>query len=293
MPFFSIIIPSYNRASQIVTTIESVRKQSYDSYELIVVDDGSTDNTKQTLLDYLNLGFISYYHQENKGVCAARNYGASKAIGKYLIFLDSDDEVLSNWLADFNILAEQGFPVVYCSMILNKLDGRKKKVSCLDPYKNGGKAKGLSMSGSWAIESSFFRAIGGYDEKIKYGENTELKFRMLAQKRTWGFVDHYNFIYNESISGGSKQIENKLHSNLHILAKHQDYFAEHPEVKRLFLNVAAVSAARLGKYDEARRLFILTWKTKKNNIKSILNCLISIHPLLIQFKWKPLSSNIQ
>jgi glycosyltransferase involved in cell wall biosynthesis len=293
MPFFSIIIPTFNRSKQIETAIDAVKNQTYKSFELIVIDDGSTDDTQERMMQHCKEENIHYYRQENKGVCSARNHGAIKAKGEYLIFLDSDDDVLPEWLTDFKGLADQGFPIVYCSMTVKKPNGVVKSVSCIDPYLNGGNGKGISIPGTWAIEANWFKELGGFDEAIKYGENTELKFRMLAQKRTWGFVDHYNFIYNESVSGGSKQIENKLHSNLHILAKHQDYFAEHPEVKRLFLNVAAVSAARLGKYDEARRLFILTWKTQKNNIKSILNCLISIHPLLIRLKWKPLSSNIQ
>jgi glycosyltransferase involved in cell wall biosynthesis len=293
MPFFSIIIPTFNRSKQIETAIDAVKNQTYKSFELIVIDDGSTDDTQERMMQHCKEENIHYYRQENKGVCSARNHGAIKAKGEYLIFLDSDDDVLPEWLTDFKGLADQGFPIVYCSMTVKKPNGGVKSVSCIDPYLNGGNGKGISIPGTWAIEANWFKELGGFDEAIKYGENTELKFRMLAQKRTWGFVDHYNFIYNESVSGGSKQIENKLHSNLHILAKHQDYFAEHPEVKRLFLNVAAVSAARLGKYDEARRLFILTWKTQKNNIKSILNCLISIHPLLIRIKWKPLSSNIQ
>lgn len=293
MPLFSIVIPTYNRSGQIVHAIESLLRQTFNSYEIIVVDDGSSDDTKEKLSGYITSGTIYYHHQENKGVCAARNHGASKAKGSYLIFLDSDDEVLPEWLADFKNLSDQGFSLLCCSMTVRKPGGGIKKVSCLDPYKNGGKDKGISIPGTWAIKTDWFRSLGGFDEVIKYGENTELKFRMMAEDKNWGFLDHHNLIYNESETGGSKQIKNKLQSNLHILAKHQHYFNQNPEVKRLFLSVAAVSAARLGMYDEARRLFFLTWKTRKTNLKSILQCMISMHPLLMRRKWKPISSNIQ
>ena len=292
MPFFSIIIPTYNRAHIIGNAVEAVLSQTFSDFELIISDDGSTDNTEEVINPLLKDSRIKYIKQTNKGVCAARNFGANHSIGKYLVFLDSDDMITDNWLNDFHNLAQKKIDIVFCSMVVIDPNGIEKKTSCLKPYKNG-KEKGIFNAGTWAMKRDLFFEIGLYDEQIKYGENTELKFRFLDKQVEFGFVDNYNFVYKESISGGSKQTANKLESNLYILSKHTVYFKRNPEVKRLFLQVAAVSAARLGKTKQSHELFFQAWKTKKTDLKLIIQCLISIIPFLTKLKWKPISTNIQ
>ncbi len=97
MPNVSVIIPTYNRALYVTKAIDSVLAQTYKDYEIIVVDDGSTDNTKNVLEPYL--GRINYMYQENAGVSAARNTGIKSAKGQWIAFLDSDDEWLPEKLA--------------------------------------------------------------------------------------------------------------------------------------------------------------------------------------------------
>ncbi len=92
----SVIIPTFNRANYICETIDSVLSQTYKDYEIIVVDDGSTDNTKEVISKYNEK--IRYFYQENKGVSAARNYAISNAKGEYVAFLDDDDIWLQNKL---------------------------------------------------------------------------------------------------------------------------------------------------------------------------------------------------
>ena len=292
MSFFSVIIPTFNRAHLIRNAIEAVMLQTFTDFELIISDDGSTDNTEEIITPLLKDSRIKYIKQINKGVCAARNFGAKHASGKYLIFLDSDDTINENWLFDFYSIAEKDCDMVFCSMIVISPNGIEKKTSCLNPYKNGNE-KGIFNAGTWAMKCDLFFEIGQYDEQIKYGENTELKFRLFDKQIEFGFVDHYNFIYKESISGGSKQTANKLQSNLHILSKHVAYFNRNPEVRRLFLQVSAVSAARLGKTKQAHELFIQAWKANKTDLKLIIQCLISMFPFLTKLKWKPIVTNIQ
>ncbi|MCX6293937.1 MAG: glycosyltransferase family A protein [Sphingobacteriales bacterium] len=290
MPFFSIIIPTFNRSHIIRDTINTVMLQTFTDFELIISDDGSTDNTKEIITPLLTDSRIKYVMQSNKGVCAARNFGAKHASGKYLIFLDSDDTIVENWLKDFHILAQNNYDILFCSMLVIDTSGFEKKASCLNPYKNG-YSKGIFNAGTWAMKREFFFEIGQYDEQIKYGENTELKFRLLDKKGEFGYVDNYNFIYKESISGGSKQTANKLESNLYILSKHEVYFNNNPIVKCFFLQVAAVSAARLEKYKLAHELFVRAWETNKSGLKLIVQCLISLVPFLTKLKWKPIAMN--
>ncbi len=94
---FSVIIPTYNRASFITKAVDSILRQSFNDYEVVVVDDGSTDTTRQALQQYGKR--ITIVDQANSGVSAARNAGIAKANGKWITFLDSDDEWKENYLA--------------------------------------------------------------------------------------------------------------------------------------------------------------------------------------------------
>lgn len=89
--FVSVVIPTYNSAHTIIPTLESVFNQTFKDYEIIVVDDGSTDETRECLDPYIQSGKITYVYQENKGCGPARNKGIEHASGTYIAFLDSDD----------------------------------------------------------------------------------------------------------------------------------------------------------------------------------------------------------
>ncbi len=96
--FFSIVIPTHNRAVIIQETLHTVISQSFKDYEIIVVDDGSTDNTGEVIKQFKNPK-IKYFYKENEERSIARNFGADKAEGDYLIFLDSDDKMMENHLS--------------------------------------------------------------------------------------------------------------------------------------------------------------------------------------------------
>jgi len=89
MPKVSVIIPAYNCASFVNETIDSILNQTYQDFEIILVDDGSTDNTKEVVRKYGDK--IKYLYQQNSGVSAARNKGIGVSRGKYIAFLDHDD----------------------------------------------------------------------------------------------------------------------------------------------------------------------------------------------------------
>jgi glycosyltransferase involved in cell wall biosynthesis len=95
MPKVSVIIPTYNRARLIAEAIRSVLDQTYQDFEIIVIDDGSTDNTREVVGSFKDPR-IKYIYQENRGVCIARNNGIKNSNGDYIIFLDSDDMLLKN-----------------------------------------------------------------------------------------------------------------------------------------------------------------------------------------------------
>lgn len=100
--FIDIIIPTFNRSRTLTRAIESVLGQTYKDYNLIIVDDGSTDDTKDIVKPYLENNNVHYLFQENRGVSAARNYGIKHSSSEWIAFLDSDDEWLSHKLEKQN-----------------------------------------------------------------------------------------------------------------------------------------------------------------------------------------------
>lgn len=99
-PFFSIIIPTYNRGHLLKKTVETVLSQSFPDFELLVVDDGSTDNTNEVMNDIIatSKASIRYIKQVNNERAAARNNGLKHASGSYVLFFDSDDTLYNNHL---------------------------------------------------------------------------------------------------------------------------------------------------------------------------------------------------
>lgn len=116
-PTVSVIIPTYNRADCLTRSIDSVLSQDYKEYEIIVVDDGSTDNTRKILQPYMDKGLIRYMYQDNAGCAAARNTGINAAKGDWIAFLDSDDRWLPDKLAvQMQYLLETGLDACFTNI---------------------------------------------------------------------------------------------------------------------------------------------------------------------------------
>ena len=131
----SVVIPTYNRAALVKRAVQSVLAQTYRDVELIVVDDGSTDNTAEVIAE-LDDPRIRYVYQKNSGACVARNNGIEHACGDYIAFHDSDDI----WHADklekqMSVLQKKNADVVFCRM--NKMRNGKKVGTISDFFKEG------------------------------------------------------------------------------------------------------------------------------------------------------------
>jgi GalNAc5-diNAcBac-PP-undecaprenol beta-1,3-glucosyltransferase len=110
-PFFSVIIPAYNRAYILPRTIQSVLNQQFENWELIIIDDGSKDNTAELMKQYSDER-IHYHYQNNSERSAARNNGINRSKGKYICFLDSDDEFLPEHLSGlYRFIQEEENPI--------------------------------------------------------------------------------------------------------------------------------------------------------------------------------------
>jgi glycosyltransferase involved in cell wall biosynthesis len=183
MPHISVIIPTYNRLHFVEKAIQSVYAQSYQDFELIIVDDGSSDGSGRALRNLLQPG-THYLYQENRGVSAARNTGLDHATGEWICFLDSDDHWLEKKLErqvrfhterpDLLISQTEEIWIRHGTRV-NQMKKHKKPAGeiyaaclplcCISPS-------------SVMIHTSVFAALGRFDETLPACEDYDLWLRI-------------------------------------------------------------------------------------------------------------------
>ncbi|TAW14809.1 glycosyltransferase family 2 protein [Rhizobium ruizarguesonis] len=196
-PAITIIIPTFNRSALIGEAIDSVLQQTFGDFELIVVDDGSTDNTRDIVTGFTDSRLV-FVQQENAGRSAARNRAIAMARGKYIAFLDSDDAYLRDKLERQVRFMEENprIGMIYTS------------AKCIDAEGNILKNHTYvaSVSGHIYRQIAFFRpvtitlptvmlrrevldTIGGFDEKMERFEDTDL-WRRISKRYEVGAITH-------------------------------------------------------------------------------------------------------
>ncbi|WP_333819864.1 glycosyltransferase family 2 protein [Ohtaekwangia sp.] len=288
-PFFSVIIPTYNRAAQICDAVNSVVLQTYKLWEVIVVDDGSSDNTK-SVLESIKDERVRYLYQQNAGVSTARNTGAAAAKGKYLLFLDSDDRFTEGYLESLSV----EFAKNSCTIgfgYARYIDPNGKEIVHVKPEKSNGKF-GPPLAGAFAISKELFQLIGGYDTKLAYSENTEFFLRLKLQKKLHEnsvcIVDREGVIVNfrDSRERFNTYSSAKYKSIAHFLKKHADYFANEPEAFANYKTIYALGAFQHGDIDEARKSIGQVIMKKPLRLKAYLQYLLFAIPFLARLYWK-------
>lgn len=126
----SVVIPSYNAAKYVVVAVESVLAQTYRDFEILVVDDGSTDDTREVLRKYG--AAVQYLYKTNGGVSSARNYGIEKARGKYVAFLDADDVWLPEKLEKQMAVMEADARIGLCYAATEKVDENLRTIGRIE-----------------------------------------------------------------------------------------------------------------------------------------------------------------
>lgn len=184
-PEVSVILPTFNRAALVLEAVESVFRQTFQDYELIVVDDGSTDETRKIVAPYGNR--IRYFFQENRGVSAARNVGIGLAQGRWLAFLDSDDLWLPEKLERQRRFLSERPQALICQT--GELWLRKGKR--VNPRKKHRKFSGdlfapslklcLVSPSAVMIRKDLFEEVGLFDETMPACEDYDLWLRISAR----------------------------------------------------------------------------------------------------------------
>lgn len=192
----SIIIPTYNCRKYIRQAIESALGQTYKNIEIIVVDDGSSDNTREEIEDLISDKKISYIYQANKGLPGARNTGIKHSKGEYLVFLDSDDIILPE-----KIMTQVGFVkvnpqvcLVYSRYQYFKNDNPDDVVSHPSALLRGNIYKDLIGGNFFIVHSVLVKKacvekVEGFDESFRALEDWDLWIRMAESGCQFDYID--------------------------------------------------------------------------------------------------------
>ena len=183
MPLISVIIPLYNKERQIKHTIDSILNQEVTDYEIIIINDGSIDNSLR-IVEGIDDKRIRIFSQSNSGVSAARNRGIAEARGEFLFLLDADDCLLPG---AFNVLSEGGnADLIIASFEQIGIDGQVSSSSFNlingrvdNPYKSLCSKDIFLRIGNFFIKKNLVTQIGGFREELSLYEDEEWILRVL------------------------------------------------------------------------------------------------------------------
>lgn len=265
MPQFSIIIPVYNKENFIHQTLKSVLEQSFTDFELIIVNDGSTDQSEAKLLEFKDER-IRYFSKENGGASSARNYGLEKTTAPYITFLDADDYWYLGFLEEMN-LAIKEFPdqkifaaaievetekAVFPAQYSIARTGEREVVNYFEAS-----MKTTAICTSCAVfHRSVFEDVGMFDTEIKSGQDTDMWIRIGLKYPVvfvWKILARYVYDPN-SLSKKKEFLNQKMNfSKFEVLEK------SHPKLKK-FLDFNTFSFAIRSKLANDRQNFLLFYK---------------------------------
>ena len=223
MPTVSVIIPTYNSAQYVVEAVESVLAQTWQDFEILVIDDGSTDETEQVLRRYKNP--VRYLHQSNGGVAVARNRGIQESRGRYLAFLDADD----TWLPDkleFQINELQKHPQTQaCYSAFTIVDADLNPLGISRSQRQNSALEDLLTHGNIIgsictvlCERSLFDEVGGFDPKLSQCADWDMWVRLAAHTE-FLYLDEPLVTYRQHSTNMSRNAPLLEHDSLQVLTK--------------------------------------------------------------------------
>lgn len=187
----SVIIPLYNKSSTVCRTVATILQQTYKDFELIIVDDGSTDGGLDLLKSHFNDNRIRYISKANSGVSATRNLGVKESRGDWVTFLDADDLWLPTYLEemagmitrnpDADMVGCASYGVYFCSNVvhtnrmIDKYYGKEGRINyfmCMDS---------MSHIGATCIRKDVFNRIGGFDVNVRNNEDILLMAKIALE----------------------------------------------------------------------------------------------------------------
>lgn len=300
-PVISCIIPTYNRAELLKCAIESTINQTFPSWELIIVDDGSIDSTEKVVSSYCKkYDKIYYFKNPGKGGAAARNYGLRKSKGEYIAFLDDDDVNLPHrFESQLNAANKAGSAFIVSGYEVRDRDSNKIK----SQIKLELKGTGAGFPSRWLIKRVLLEKVAGFDESFPSMQDIELSYRLAGYESFVLHDDIVSIIYPTKNSVSTRP-ENSLTGKMLLMEKLASKMPL-PEAASWYFNIATglFSLGRLNEVDHFFRLssdskhlpFILgyyyfnlvkslTGRFKKINIKILRFLGGCFSPVIVQHK---------
>lgn len=228
-PMISVVIPSYNCAEFLPQALDSVLIQSYSVIEIIIVDDGSTDETRQIVQPYLGRQNIRYVYQENRGLPGARNRGVEESRGEFIAVLDADDALAPTALEEM-LHALSDSDASWCVIDIVKFWEDYREIQKTDLPKDD--LRIAILNEDFIRRAMFFRKvalqrIGMWDASMKMREDWDLNIRLISGAEPFVYVARPLYHYRRrpgSITTGSSE---KLFSYTErLLAKHHKASAD-------------------------------------------------------------------
>ncbi|WP_267383685.1 glycosyltransferase family 2 protein [Cyanobacterium sp. uoEpiScrs1] len=208
IPTVSVILATYNRADYLTECIKSVLRQTYQDWELIIVDDGSQDNTFEVVNLYIEkCSNIRYIKHKNQGAALSRNIGIKVSFGDYITFIDSDDKYLSHHLQ-----SRLDFFKKYPEIELISGGFKSDEETWVKDYYNPGQKVNIQ---SCVICPTFFGRryvffeLQGFQDII-YGEDTDLWERAAKKFKTKKIVEPLTYLYTRAADSISRQISHEF-----------------------------------------------------------------------------------
>ena len=188
---FSIILPIFNVEKYLIECVESILSQSFSNYEIILVDDGSTDNSSQICDDYASrYSFIRALHKKNGGLSDARNFGTKEARGEYIIYIDSDDFVLSkDFLSEINKSISSNPDLIFYKYV-KYFDDKKELGECTFSYEGVDEQKSLPAQLHKLVELDSFYGmawIKAIKKDLLIQNNIFFEVGLLGEDMEWNY----------------------------------------------------------------------------------------------------------
>lgn len=224
MPFFSIVIPTYNRAALLEAALESVFAQEFTGFEVLVVDDGSTDGTQEMLARYS--GQVRVLRQENQGQGAARNLGIQHATGEYVVFLDSDDLWFPWTLATYQqAIGMYGGPTVVMGSQapfqrpeeLYRVRREPLRAHAFADYLASAEAPFVRTACVIAVRTETLRRVGGFTAKRINSEDHDLLYRLGTEPGFVWMEAPLVMGYRKHEDSSSRQLERSYEGQCYLL----------------------------------------------------------------------------
>ncbi|OJV36708.1 MAG: hypothetical protein BGO33_04235 [Bacteroidia bacterium 43-41] len=209
----SIIVPCYNQGAYLEECLQSILEQTYNNWECIIINDGSSDNTEEIALEWINKDIrFKYIYQKNNGVSAARNKAIENAKGTLILPLDGDDKIGKRYLELGVKTFEDNFDVnlVYCNA---KYFGIKEGLCVLPPYDKKKILLGNMILNCALYKKEDWMAVDGYDIKMKNGyEDWEFWISLVLHNKNFKVIklDYVGFYYRRNEISRDVNVSNNI-----------------------------------------------------------------------------------